>query len=251
LSEIHPGPNAFVDDLNRGDFALASAGMAGAAVTGFAWSPRSCQPTGLSPSRGKSATTKRAAGGGRNYSTTFDLIEYPISEGGAWNNTGQLWTKVQTDQGMAFGTNGSTNSYDDSYAYLSGFGPDQPAEAVVYVSSKLTGSPHEVEMLLRWDDSAQSARGYECLFNFEGGVEIVRWNGLFGDFTVPPSKGPGTIGRRLVTGDTVKGRIIGNDIALYINGVPVYTATDSTWTAGQPGIGFFKRIIGLNSDLQL
>ena len=28
-------------------------------------------------------------------------------------------------------------------------------------------------------------------------------------------------------------------------------ATDSMWTSGQPGIGFFKRTAGLNSDLAI
>ena len=83
-------------------------------------------------------------------------------------NSGQPWTKVQTANGLAFGTNGAANTYDDSYAYLSGFVPNQQGEAVVYVDPNLTGGPHEVEMILRWADSAQSARGYECLFNYQG-----------------------------------------------------------------------------------
>ena len=53
----------------------------------------------------------------------------------------------------------------------------------------LVGDPHEIELLLRWADSAQIARGYECLFNHLGGVQIVRWNGPFGKFTV--LSGPG------------------------------------------------------------
>ncbi len=50
----------------------------------------------------------------RVYSTNFDLTENPISEGGVWFNTGQLWTPVRTANGLAFGTNGATNTYDDS-----------------------------------------------------------------------------------------------------------------------------------------
>src|SRR5687767_4542511 len=40
------------------------------------------------------------------YSTTFPLAENPISEGGRWFNNGTLWTKVRTENGLAFGTNG-------------------------------------------------------------------------------------------------------------------------------------------------
>jgi hypothetical protein len=57
--------------------------------------------------------------------------------------------------------------------------------------------------------------------------------------------------RRLVTGDVVKGTVIGNTVTAYINGVQIFRATDSMWTSGQPGIGFFKRTAGLNSDLAI
>jgi hypothetical protein len=186
---------------------------------------------------------------GRSYLTNFDLTENPISEGGVWFNTSQPWTKVRTANGLAFGTNGVSNSYDDSYAYLAGFGPNHQGEGVIYVDPNLAGEPHEVELLLRWADSAQTARGYECLFNFQGGVQIVRWNGAFGDFFVFSSNGPNYLGRNLVTGDVVKATIIGNTITAYINGVLMSQVTDSMWTNGQPGIAFFKRTAGLNSDL--
>ena len=89
----------------------------------------------------------------------FRPHENPISEGGRWlNNGGPLWTRVQTVNGLAFGTNGPQNPFNDSYAYLSGFAPNQQAEAVVYVDSGLLGDPHEVELLLRWADSPGNPR---------------------------------------------------------------------------------------------
>ncbi len=185
------------------------------------------------------------------YSTNFDLTEFPISEGGKWFNTGQLWTNVRTANGLAFGTNGARDTNDDSYAYLSGFAPDQQAEAVVYVDPNLIGTPHQVEMLLRWADSAQNARGYECLFDHQGFVQIIRWGGPFGDLTELSGTGFRTVGRNLVSGDIVKANVIGNTITLYINGLPLYQAIDSTWTTGQPGIGFFKRVAGLNTDFAI
>jgi hypothetical protein len=188
---------------------------------------------------------------GRSYSTDFDLTEFPISEGGAWSNTGQPWTKVRTAEGLAFGSNGQADTYDDSYAYLSGFPPNQQGEAVVHVDANLAGAPHEVELLLRWTDSTQSARGYECLFNFQGGVQIMRWNGPFGDFTELPASGSGGLGRGLVTGDVIKATIVGTIITTYINGRRISQASDGRWPDGQPGIGFFKRRAGLNSDFAL
>ena len=186
------------------------------------------------------------------YSTTFDLTENPISEGGRWFNTGTRWTKVQTLNGLAFGTNGPQNTYDDSYAYLSGFGPNQQVEAVVQVDAALLGDPHEVELLLRWSDSALSAQGYECLFHFNGQVQLMRWNGPFGDFTeMPNATGRKSAGRALVSGDVIKATISGNTIIAYLNGVELSRVTDSMWTSGQPGIGFFKRLTGVNGGFAI
>ena len=58
---------------------------------------------------------------------------------------------MQTFGGVAFGTNGVTDGDDDSYALLSGFGPDQTAEAVVYRDASLTPTTtHEVEAAATW-----------------------------------------------------------------------------------------------------
>ncbi len=158
--------------------------MAGTLFPGLAWAAEPCPPPRVSVSGGSSVATACEMTAGRRYSTNFNLTENPISEGGVWFNNGLLWTKVRTANGLAFGTNGPRNTYDDSYAYLSGFGPNQQGEAVIYVSPSLVGDPHEVELLLRWADSTHIARGYECLFNHHGGVQIVRWNGPFGNYSV-------------------------------------------------------------------
>ena len=225
--------------------------MAGTLFPGLAWAAEPCPPPRVSVSGGSSVATACEMTAGRRYSTNFNLTENPISEGGVWFNNGLLWTKVRTANGLAFGTNGPRNTYDDSYAYLSGFGPNQQGEAVIYVSPSLVGDPHEVELLLRWADSTHIARGYECLFNHHGAVQIVRWNGPFGNYSVLSGRGRRSLGRDLVSGDVVMGTIIGNTITAYINGVEIYEATDSMWTNGQPGIGFFKRTAGLNTDLAI
>jgi hypothetical protein len=183
------------------------------------------------------------------YSTTFPADESSISEGRRWVNNGLLWTKVQTVGRRAFGTNGLRNTYDDSYAYLVGdFGADHQAEATVYRSPNLRGDPHECEILLRWADGPTNARGYECLFNFAGGVQVTRWNGPFGDFTELPG-GDGSYRRALRTGDIVKGTVVGTIITCFINGEQVAQASDSTFETGQPGMGFFKRLPGKSTDL--
>jgi hypothetical protein len=107
------------------------------------------------------APTPAAAPSPKHYSTEFATSANPLSEGGAWSSRGKHWTRVQTGNGMAYGTNGAANTYDDSYAYLAGFNADQEAQAVVYRSPNLAGNPHEAELLLRWADTVDIARGHE------------------------------------------------------------------------------------------
>ena len=185
--------------------------------------------------------------GGR-YSTRFEGRENPLSEGGVWSNRGYHWTKVQKKDGLAYGTQSGRGGYDDSYAYLSGLATDHQGEAVVHVAPTLRGEPHEALLLLRWADSTTSARGYECLFAFDGGVDVVRWNGAYGDFTsIGQDDTP--LGRPLATGDVLRARIVGAVITCFVNDVAVAHATDATWLEGQPGIGFFRREAGENADL--
>jgi hypothetical protein len=188
-----------------------------------------------------------------SYSSNFDLEENPLSEGGVWRRAVNNHTNVKSSGGMAYGTNGVTNTYDDSYALLSGFGPNQTVEAVVQRSSSLnTNVTHEAELLLRFTDSSSGARGYECLFASYGGVQVVRWNGTQGDYTVLPIlAGTGGVGRELLTGDVITASISGNVINLHINGTLVMRTTDSAYTAGQPGIGFFTRPGGNSAHLAL
>ena len=86
------------------------------------------------------------------------------------------------------------------------------------------------------------ARGYECLFHFNGQVQLMRWNGPFGDFIeMPNATGRKSAGRALVSGDVIKATIDGtNTIRAFLNGVHLSTVTDSTWLTGQPGIGFLS-----------
>jgi len=155
---------------------------------------------------------------------------------------------VRKTNGLAHGTQSGSGGYDDSYAYLSGFPPDQSASGVIYLNPNTDSANREVELLLRWSDSAHGATGYECLIQHQGQyAAIVRWNGPLGDFTV--------IGRAAAsatphpkTGDVFTATIVGNVITAYLNGVPFMQATDSTHATGNPGIGFFIRAPASNTD---
>ena len=160
---------------------------------------------------------------------------------------------MRTAGGIAFGTNGVSDTYDDSYALLRGsFGPDQTIEAVVFRDPNLTPGPaHEVELRLRSSDDNSNVRGYECLFNWYGGVQIFRWNGPWGDVVEIPAVEWRSLGRNLVTGDVVKASIVGSEIKLFINGVLMARGFDSTFKTGQPGIAFFIRPGGSTALLGL
>jgi hypothetical protein len=177
--------------------------------------------------------------GSVSYTTNFDLTESPISEGGAWKHLGLDWTLINTSGGNAFGTQFPNNGYDDSYAHLSGFPANHTASGRIHKSANMDpGCTHEVEILLRWDDSAHNARGYECNLAWDGGYsEIVRWNGPVGDFTYLARGG---VGGGVHDGDTLSASIVGNHITLSVNGSVVVEATDSTFATGNPGMAFWR-----------
>src|ERR1051325_1352733 len=184
----------------------------------------------------------------QTYSTHFDGVENPISENGAWSHLGQNWTVVAKDNGVAHGTQTGFGDNDDSYARLSGFSSNQVISAVVRRGNIAPGCAPEVELLLRFDDSADSARGYEVDLNSDGGVQFVRWNGAPGDYTVLDGGG---MSYDELDGATFKASIIGNVLSVYINDVLISQTTDDAFADGNPGIGFFRRDCGSSSDFGL
>ena len=156
------------------------------------------------------------------------------------------WTSVTKVNGLAHGTQTGSGGYNDSYAYLSGFPANQSATAVIYRNTSTNSTNKEVELLLRWSDSTHSATGYECNIQHNGQyAQIVRWNGAYGNFTEigrasnPPNP---------KTGDVMKATIVGNVITVYINGVQIMQATDSTYSSGNPGMGFYIDAGASNAD---
>jgi hypothetical protein len=183
--------------------------------------------------------------GPASYSTTFPATETPISEGGLWTlgkTNGLDWSNVITTTNKAFGTqSGDKNPpFDDSVAVIRGsWGPDQHCRATVF--NTLTpgaGFTAEVEHLLHFTINVHGAFGYECNCSCNSSTqytEIVRWNGALGDFTVLSHIN----GISAANGDVFEAGILGNVITVWLNGTQVNTATDSTWTGGNPGIGFW------------
>jgi hypothetical protein len=183
---------------------------------------------------------------GGAYSTTFPLTENPISEGGNWINgkaVGLDWANVRTTPGLAFGTQTGSAGYNDSIAILAGtWSSNQTATATVHTVNQQSGNTfEEVELLLRFSISAHSATGYEVLFACrppgDGAryVQIVRWNGPLGDWTLLDARaGPG-----IVDADRIKATIVGDTITLYVNDVEIFHVHDSTYASGSPGMGYY------------
>jgi hypothetical protein len=188
-----------------------------------------------------SASWPPAAGGNLStnfYTTTFLLRENPISENSKWLNgkaDGIDWRNVRTIPGLAFFTRPNVDDYRDSTAILKGtWGANQFVRTVVRIPNPDTQYDMEMEIRLRSSLSAHRCTGYEVI----GGSQIVRWNGPLGDFTILQDQGPHGA---LHDGDVFEAHMIGNVITVYINGVQVNRAVDSTFTTGNPGMGFFTR----------
>ena len=185
------------------------------------------------------------SGFSQTYTTRFEGTEDPLSEGGGWVNRGIDWTRIRKTNGVACGTQTGTNTgiyeYDDSYAHLSGFPPDQEAWGEVFIAKPQAPCTQEVEILLRWTSSPHRTTGYECFARCTSGgssyVQIVRWEGPLGKFTYLADLRGTNYG--LKSGDVLKASVIGNLIRVYINGVEKARATDNTYKIGNPGIGEF------------
>jgi hypothetical protein len=164
-----------------------------------------------------------------SYRTDFPAAENPISQGHRWYNgadDGLDWCNVQTSAGYAWGVGPCTAGYADPTAILKGkWGSAQTVQATAVSAHKITG--------------------YEVNFGVSHAyLEIVRWNGPLADFTYlgPTCTYPAVCGRvtgfTIRNGDVARATISGSTINVYVNGTLRATATDSTYTTGNPGIGY-------------
>jgi len=181
----------------------------------------------------------------QTYSTAFALTENPISENRRWINgkdAGLDWANVATTPALAIGLQSGAGGYDDATALLAGsWGPDQSVEATVHTENQNEALYEEVEIRLRSTLASHINAGYEvnfrCLKTDRAYVQIVRWNGLVGDFTYLADKSGAQYG--VTNGDVIKATIIGPVITAYINGFEVARVADNTYATGRPGMGFF------------
>jgi hypothetical protein len=177
------------------------------------------------------------------YTTTFLGTEVPLSEGGSWTNGGEVgrdWQDVAKTNGIAYAS-ATSSGYDDCIAHLRGFSANHYAEAKVHVvNGYAPQSSHEIELLVRFEITPHSARGYEINAGYGGAYsQIVRWNGPLNDFTYLDPSGPGF--GALVEGDVIRASVVGHVITVTKNGAEVMRVEDSVWSDGNPGLGMFVR----------
>jgi hypothetical protein len=190
------------------------------------------------------------------YQTSFGLTESPISESGVWTNglaDGVSWGNCATIPGLAYGVERATASvFDDPTAILKGtWSPNQEAIATAFVNNASPLGENcngEVELRLLSTITSGVNRGYEVFGSIKqvaGNryLDIVRWNGALGDFTILDHvTGIGlTHGQVFRATATVSGASV--TIQSYINDVLQRTVIDNSpqaILAGNPGIGFFR-----------
>jgi hypothetical protein len=189
----------------------------------------------------------------KSYSTHFPRNESPISEGGIWINgqaDGHDWYDVITRNGVAYGAE-SAGEYTDPTALLKGeWGRSQAASGTVYSRNPTDRYFQEVEIRLRSTLAPGCCTGYEvfwrCLKTEKAYVQVVRWNGKVKDWTSLAKHSGAQFGVK--HGDIVKATIIGDVIKGYVNGVEMISIADSTYSSGNPGIGFNFGVEKTNAD---
>lgn len=198
----------------------------------------------------------------RTYKTTFTRDEDPIAEDGMWLNgatDGVDWTDVVTNGGVAYGayarnstpearaeqgnleTDEATGDYDDPTAILTGdWGPDQFLSGRAYIRNATEDLFQEIQLRVRYELRAGFCTGYEFIFRAldtpAAYVEIVRWNGVIGDWKSLARSVGAEFG--IKDGDLIEGRIVGNVLTGSINGRDVISVSDDQIGAGAPGIGY-------------
>lgn len=191
-----------------------------------------------------------------SYTTSFPSIENPLSNGGIFINgatNGTDWHDMQVTANGAVGSQDNfVSRYADDLAHLSSsyrtFGRSQYAQGTYWKSGSYAGGggSHEMELLLLFDITSGNARGYELSIGMgPSGVYafIVRWNGTLSDYTalIDPGGGTGSYSNTPtlpVIGDVFKATVDASGVlSLYQNGTLIVTATDTTYTTGQPGLG--------------
>lgn len=185
------------------------------------------------------------------YSTSFQLTENPISEGGKWINTDANQTVMKTLNGAAYGTqtDHAAPPYDDSSAYLLDFGNDYEIEGIIVLAAGLDAVNREVELLLRWFEGALRVNpggfgdtrcdGYEINVHHQGNyLQLGRFKAT-NFYNQPLGATPATGDKFRARAQAMQVKVWWNDVLKIDFDLTTALAADQI-TNGNPGIGAFR-----------
>lgn len=190
------------------------------------------------------------------YHTTFPGAELPFG-GSGWLHgfsDGTQWHNVRSTAALGFGTQVglSADTFKDSIACLNTIWlNDQTATATVVTTNRISstdsagGVIEEVELLLRFAIIQGNAIGYECTISVDPNalhgqyVQLNRWNGASGSFTLLASAASGAVNN----GSVIVAAIVGTTVTIKIDGITKITYDTSgdtpKYASGAPGVGFY------------
>jgi hypothetical protein len=198
------------------------------------------------------------------FPTTWPLTENPISQGSIWTQGGTVgidWQNTRSNggaPGIAYGV-GASSGFDDCIATVQGQGFSTSKHFAQITINKVGGyvppDSHEVEALVGFTISANSAKGYELTHPFGVNLTPTRFNGPLGNFDTTVFTTISGASFQVADGDIVKtifDSTSGSPImTVFLNGVQQWQFTDTTAgkiLTGFPGKGFFARA-GVNLDM--
>lgn len=195
------------------------------------------------------------------YYTNFPLKENPISENGKWTNPSSTTNNLNmaTNGSYAYGSYGMF-SQSDALAVLTGnWGRVQSAQGTIRIATTPSSrKTHEVELHLLMTacfdtaDMAEAACGYEFNCSVSSGFqyqEIARWDRTSFAY-LGGGRGNNFLGRPCADGDVMMATVdASGNLREYINGTLVNSATDTTYTTGNPGMGTWNTDSGNNYGL--
>lgn len=184
-----------------------------------------------------------------SYFTAFPLTENPINQSGMFRvgSVTGFYKNPRSTPGKCFAADFVGAGLDDCLAHLVNHAVpvDHRVTVTIFRAPSYTaGDTHEIGVYLRMVIGDEFVRGYEMLFEASGSFQVVRWEGTSHDFPdnfftgiSVSGAGPG----QLADGDEIVAQVIGDDFEVFKNGISVATFTDSTFSDGNPGMGFFVR----------
>lgn len=159
------------------------------------------------------------------YNTTLFRVENPMREQGMWLEgltDGTAWGNIRTTANLAFAA--VAQAVDSIAVMKTSFANDQFVEGTVSRAAGYNpGVVHQLELLIRFNITANNASGVCVRWAHNGTGSLVRFNGAVGNTT--PITLSATAWGAPVDGDKLRAEAIGTALTIKKNGTVIATAT--------------------------